>query len=43
MKFLRQIEKVPKEKMIVPLLIAYLLILGIADYLVYVAWQFYIH
>ena len=41
MKFLKQIEKMAKEKMIVPLSIAYFLVLGIADYLVCIVWKFY--
>ena len=43
MKLLKQIKKIPKEKMILPLLIVYFLILGIGDYLVYIFWQFYCH
>lgn len=40
-KLLEQIKKSPKEKLIVPLLIVYFIILGIADYLVCAVWQFY--
>lgn len=43
MKLLKQIKKIPREKMIVPLLLAYFVILGIIDYLILAAWHFFEH